>query len=170
MSSRDAVEAAGTSISHPRRRHKASSKFCSAVLWRMGAAPWILKKGTQCVHVSNMTRKDQLRALCGVVAGMLVARPSVSGEVTRSEKQMITCIVQRVAAARAAPTLEGATFAEMMCWDGPIRSISFESAVRKVKCLCCSYLDLFIARKCTVAKWASQLTLWSLPSPFSPTS
>jgi hypothetical protein len=78
-----------------------------------------------------MARKDRLRALCGVVASM-------SGGVSGANKWMITRLVQRVAAARAAAMQEGAASAEMLCWDGPMRSISFESAVRKVICLSCS--------------------------------
>jgi hypothetical protein len=83
-----------------------------------------------------MARKDRLGALCGVVAGRFAVRPLMSGGASGAISQrMITWIVQRVAAVRAAGTLEGALLAETLCWDGPMRSMAIESAMRKVICL-----------------------------------
>jgi hypothetical protein len=115
-----------------------SPQFCRAVFGRMSAAPWCLKKGNHGARLSSMGRKDQLTALCGVVAGRLVVRPSMSGGVSGATAQrMMTWIAQRVAAMRAAATLEGALLAERLCWDGPMRHASIEKSAKKVICLQC---------------------------------
>ena len=115
--------------------------------------------------MSNISRKDQLRALCGVVACKFSFVPSMSGGVSgTTARQMMTWIVQRVAAVRAAATLEGALQAERLCWDGPLRSVAIESSVRKVICLGCGDWVL-IDRDEVLMKWTLQLTPWSLLSP-----
>jgi hypothetical protein len=118
------------------RRHPRtipSPQFCSAVLGRMSAASLRLPYHRAYSYLSNMARKDQLRALCGVVPGMLVVRLSMSGGASdKTVQRMIACIVQRVAAVRAAATLEGALLAEWLIWDGPMRSRSLEKSIKKV--------------------------------------
>ena len=110
-----------------------SPQFCSAVLGRMSAASLRLRYHRAYSYLSHSARKDQLRALCGAVPGMLVVRPSMSaGASGKTMHRMLACIKQRVAAVRAAATLEGALLAERLIWDGPMRSRSLEKSIKNV--------------------------------------
>jgi hypothetical protein len=110
-----------------------SPQFCIAVLGRMSAASLRLKYHRAYSYLSHIARKDQLRALCGAVPGMLVVRPSMSaGASGKTMHRMLACIKQRVAAVRAAATLEGALLAERLIWDGPMRSRSLEKSIKNV--------------------------------------
>jgi len=124
-------------VNLPSRRHPPttfpSPQFCSAVLGRMSVASLRLQYHRAYSYLSHIARKDQLRALCGAVPGMLVVRPSMSaGASGKTMHRMLAFIKQRVAAVRAAATLEGALLAERLTWDGPMRSRSIEKSINTV--------------------------------------
>jgi len=106
-----------------------SVEFCSAVFGLKSSVSMVSSSSellqTQChdvtalgrarrfVYVSIVTHKQRLRSTCGGAVGLAVQRAMAPATMSsKYSHQMMICIMRRVAAKRAAATLEGATQAE----------------------------------------------------------